>query len=162
MIAGTLPLVRSIQTDLPPISTRALRRRWSGTERGIRSDAVAVSPLALDENLNLVVGQCPLLALSRHRRRLGKCPLSGVKRTSPTEPQMSAYDPKRTRQRRYSLDEPQRHATTTCQPVNVVPGVRDRAGSGLPKRYSQSCSMQPQAPSRSSLLRTGLSIRLSN
>ncbi len=96
MIAGTLPLVRSIQTDLPPISTRALRRRWSGTERGIRSDAVAVSPLALDENLNLVVGQCPLLALSRHRRRLGKCPLSGVKRTSVVRAQMSAFDPKRT------------------------------------------------------------------
>jgi hypothetical protein len=26
---------------------------------------------------------CPLLALSGHRQRLGECPLSGVKRTSP-------------------------------------------------------------------------------
>ena len=40
-------------------------RRWSGTGRGIRSDAVAVSPLALDENLNLVVGQCPLYPRKR-------------------------------------------------------------------------------------------------
>jgi len=71
-------------------------RRWSGTGRGIRSDAVAVSPLALDENLNLVVSQCPLLALSGHARRLRKCPLSEVKRTFLMRALMSAFDPKRT------------------------------------------------------------------
>ena len=40
--------------------------------------------------------RCPLLALSGHRRRLGKCPLLGVKRTSATHTLMSASDPKRT------------------------------------------------------------------
>ena len=52
-----------------------------------------MSPLALDENLNLVVGQCPLLALSGHFVHPAACPLSGVKRTSPMHPPMSAYDP---------------------------------------------------------------------
>ena len=55
-----------------------------------------MSPLALDENLNLVVGQCPLLALSGHFMSLGECPLLGVKRTSLTHVPMSAFDPKRT------------------------------------------------------------------
>jgi hypothetical protein len=40
--------------------------------------------------------RCPLLALSGHRRGLGECLLSGVKRTSLTHPLMSAFDPKRT------------------------------------------------------------------
>ena len=73
-----------------------LRRRWSIAERGIRSDAVAVSQPALDENLSLMVGQCPLLALSGHFMSLGECPLLGVKRTCLTQAQMSASDPKRT------------------------------------------------------------------
>jgi hypothetical protein len=40
-------------SDVPPGGKRCreyFRRRWSGTERGIRSDAVAVSQPALDEN----------------------------------------------------------------------------------------------------------------
>jgi len=65
-----------------------LPRRWSGTGRGIRSDAVAVSPLALDENLNLVVGQCPL------------CPR---KRTFSEAAQMSAKCQKRTFEARLLL-----------------------------------------------------------
>jgi hypothetical protein len=36
---------------------------------------------------------CPLLALSGHGHRLGKCPLLGVKRTSVRQVQMSAFDP---------------------------------------------------------------------
>ena len=36
----------------------------------MRSDTVIVSPLALDEVLNLGVSQCPLLALSGHSARL--------------------------------------------------------------------------------------------
>jgi len=39
---------------------------------------------------------CPLLAISGHQSRLAECPLLGVKRTSPTSVQMSAFDPKRT------------------------------------------------------------------
>ncbi len=72
------------------------RRRWSVAERGIRSGVVAVSPPALDENLSLVVGQCPLLALSGHFAHPAICPLLGVKRTCLTRAPMSAFDPKRT------------------------------------------------------------------
>ncbi len=42
------------------------------------------------------LAEYPLLALSGHNWRLGKCPFSGVKRTSLTHAEMSAFDPKRT------------------------------------------------------------------
>ena len=41
-------------------------------------------------------GECPLLAQSGHYNRPSECPLSRVKRTSPSALHMSAFDPKRT------------------------------------------------------------------
>ena len=47
--------------------------------------------------------QCPLLALSGHLCLQRTCPLSGVKRTCRFAPQMSAYDPKRTFPRSFTI-----------------------------------------------------------
>jgi hypothetical protein len=72
-------------------STAAIERRWSR-----RTSVFLFLLCTVNQRLPRSLPECPLLALSGHERRLGECPLSGVKRTSVNPSQMSAFDPKRT------------------------------------------------------------------
>jgi transposase len=59
--------------------------RWQQEYGGLKTDQVRRFKELEKENLRMRKAvsdwRCPLLALSRHKRRLGECPLSGVKRT---------------------------------------------------------------------------------
>jgi len=66
----------------------------------------------IEEDAARRVLQCmsPLLALSGHARRVGRCPLSGAKRTWLKDGDMSAYDPIRTFGLRRPAANPERTA----------------------------------------------------
>ena len=74
----------------------------------------------------LCSNRCPLLALSGHRQRPGECPLSGVKRTSLTQVQMSASDPKRTLSR---LNQISPASTNDCLVTSICSGLRCSSAS---------------------------------
>src|SRR5262245_12413285 len=62
-----------------------------------------------------------LLAQSGHPRRVGRCPLLGVKRTRPLDDGLSAVDPKRTRAGRFCCDA----LASTCYTRSVILGLEE-------------------------------------